>query len=180
MQAHILHTGKSIQFHVSSYGGAAELRGDVVAWLACLTLSLHQSPQDGAGGDCTSSSNAVTQASTLLHHGKLKRGMWRLMRGLRDLGTAHTFHTAVPHTSAWPHPNARLGRQRGLQGPTVSDKSIEALYSSWMHFEEFRERSYGAIPGPSRSRSAGATFGSAGYHWDRQAWGSSPECKQRV
>ena len=67
------------------------------AWLACLTLSPHQSPQDGAGGGRTSSSNAVTQASTLLHHGKLKRGMWRLMRCLRDLGMAHTFHTAVPH-----------------------------------------------------------------------------------
>ena len=93
-------TDKSLQFHGSLYGGAAEL----VAWLACLTLSLHQSPQDGAGGGCTSSSNAMTQASTLVHHGKLKRGMWRLMRCLHDLGMAHTVHTAVPHTSAWPLP----------------------------------------------------------------------------
>ena len=63
---------------------------------------------------------------------------------------------------------SRQGRQRGLQGPTVSDNIIEALYSSWMRLEEFREPSHGAIPGPSRSRSAGATFGSAGYPWDGQ------------
>ena len=105
MQTHILNSGQFIQFHGSLYGGAAELRG-VVAWLACLTLSMHQSPQDGAGGGCTSPSDAVAQSSTLLHHGKLKRGMWRHMRCLHDLGMAHTFHTAVPHTSAWPHPNA--------------------------------------------------------------------------
>ena len=98
--------------------------------LACLTLSMHQSPQDGAGGGCTSSSDAVAEASTLMHHGKHKRGMWRHMRSLHDLGMAHTFHTAVPHTSAWPHPNA--------------------------------------IPGPSRSRRAGAKFRSAGYPWDGQ------------
>ena len=41
------------------------------------SLSLHQSPQDGAGGDRTRSSYVVTQASTLLHHGKLKCGMRR-------------------------------------------------------------------------------------------------------
>ena len=29
---------------------------------------------------------------------------------------AHTFHTAVPHTSAWPHPNAPLNATR--QSPT--------------------------------------------------------------
>ena len=63
------------------------------------SLSLHQSPQDGAGGGRTSSSDAVAQASTLLHHRKLKLGMWRHMRCLHDLGMAHTFHTAVPHTS---------------------------------------------------------------------------------
>ena len=112
MQTHLLHFGKSTQFHGSSYGCAAELRGDVVAWLACLTLSLHQSPQDVAGGGCTSSSTVMAQARTLLHHGKLKRGMWRHMRCLHDLGMAHTFHTAVPHTSAWPHPNATLNATR--------------------------------------------------------------------
>ena len=42
MQTHLLHTGKSIQFHGSS-------RAPLVAWLACLTLSLHQSPQDEWG-----------------------------------------------------------------------------------------------------------------------------------
>ena len=122
----------SIQFHGSLYGGAAELQG-VVAWLACLTtLSMHHS---GAGGGCTSSSDSVAQASTLLHHRKLKRGMWRHMRCLHDLGMAHTFHTAVPHTSAWPHPNAPLNA-------TVSDNVNEALlYSRGMGLEEFRERS---------------------------------------
>jgi hypothetical protein len=105
LQTHLLHSGNSTQFHGSSYDGAAQLRGDV-AWLACLTLSLYQSPQAGAGGGCTSSSNAMAQARTWLYHGKLKRGMWRHMRCLHDLGMAHTFHTAVPHTSAWPHPNA--------------------------------------------------------------------------
>ena len=73
---------------------------------------------------------------------------------------------------------SRQGRQRGLQGPTVSDNIIEALYSSWMRLEEFREPSHGAIPGPSRSRSAGATFGSAGYSTPEMVriGGSSPEC----
>ena len=116
MQTQLLHTGKSIQFHSISYGGASELRDGVVAWLTCLTLTLYQSPQDGYGGDYISSSNAVSQGSTLLHHGKLKRGMWQLMRCLHDLGMAHTFHTAVPHTSAWPHPNAPLNATR--QSPT--------------------------------------------------------------
>ena len=41
-----------------------------------------------------------------------------------------------------------------------------------MRLEEFREPSHGAIPGPSRSRSAGAPFGSAGYPWDREDWGA--------
>ena len=65
--------------------------------LACLTLSMHQSPQDGAGGGCTSSSDAVAEASTLLHHGKHKRGMWRHMRSLHDLGMAHLPHCSSPH-----------------------------------------------------------------------------------
>ena len=97
----------------SSMAACAMAAGDVVAWLACLPLSLHQSPQDGVSGGRTSSNDAVIQASTLLHHGKLKRGMWQHMRGLRDLGMAHTFHTAVPHTSsAWPHPNVLLNKAR--------------------------------------------------------------------
>ena len=66
---------------------------------------------------------------------------------------------------------SRQGRQRDLQGPMVSDNIIDALYSSWMRLEEFRERSHGAIPGASRSRSVGATFGSAGSSWDRDDWG---------
>ena len=40
MQMHFLYSGVSTQFHGSSYGGAAELRGDVVAWLACLFPSI--------------------------------------------------------------------------------------------------------------------------------------------
>ena len=73
---------------------------------------------------------------------------------------------------------SRQGRQRGLQVPTVSYNIIEALYSSCMRLEEFREPSHGAIPGPSRSRSAGATFGSAGYSTPEMVriGGSSPEC----
>ena len=101
------HCRRCLPSRGSLYGGASELRG-VVAWLACLTLSMHQSPQDGACGGCTSSSDAMAQASTLLHLRKLKRGTWQHMRCLHDLGMAHTFRTAVPLTSAWPHPNAPL------------------------------------------------------------------------
>ena len=101
MQTYLLNSGKSTQFHGSSYGGAAELRGDVVAWLACLTLSLHQSPQDVAGGGCTSSSTVMAQARTLLHHGKLKRGMWRHMRCLRECTTSVWL---TPSTLRFPTP----------------------------------------------------------------------------
>ena len=78
------------------------LRGDCcMAGLPDLYLASRAHRQDGAGGGCASSRNAVTQASTL-HHGKLERGMWRLMRccraaytkaWLRDLCRSHTFYT---------------------------------------------------------------------------------------
>ena len=105
-------------------------------------------PHCGSPHQCMATSQCHIECNTPKESPKMGRGIAAIVGSRRIVESRGV-------TSAR---ESRQGRQRGLQGPTVSDTIIEALYSSWMRLGEFRELSHGAIPGPSRSRSAGATF----------------------
>ena len=98
MQTHLLHSGKSTQFHGSSYGGAAELRGDVVAWLAFPCIRAHRmrlveaAPAPALswlrqGHYCTMGSSSAVCGGTTCG------------ACLHNLGMAHTFQCMA--TSPW-------------------------------------------------------------------------------